>query len=75
MHADAYSSKLPAFMRQRLKHVGNTLAQERGGGTAGGRKHEFGRTAVGDGDMCRQGWRQYPLDALFQCVFALLAFE
>ena len=75
LHADPYSSKLPAFMRQCLEHVRDTLAHERGGSTACCRKHEFRRTTIGDGDMSRQCRRQYVLDALLQCEFALPAFK
>ena len=75
LHADPYSSKLPAFMRQRLEHVRDTLAHERGGGTACHRKHEFRRTTIGDGDMGRQCRGQYVLNVLLQCKFALPALE
>jgi hypothetical protein len=75
LHADPYSSKLPAFMRECLEHVRDTLAHERGGRTACCRKHEFRRATICDRHMGRQCRRQYPLDALLQCKFALPALE
>jgi hypothetical protein len=75
LHADPYSSKLPPFRRQCLEHVRDTLAHERGGSTACCRKHEFRRTTIDDGDMGRQRGRQYLLDALLQCKFALPPLE
>ena len=75
LHADPYSSKLPAFMRECLEHVRDTLAHERGGRTACCRKHEFRRTTICDGHMGRQCRRQYLLDALLQCKVALPALE
>ena len=50
-------------------------APGRGGRTACCRKHEFGRTTIGDGDPRRQCRRQDLLDALLQCKFALPALE
>ena len=75
LHADPYSSKFPPFVRQRPEQVRDALAHERGGGTACCRKHEFGRTTIGDGDLRRQCRRQHLLDALLQCKFALPALE
>ena len=75
LHADPYCSKFPAFMRKCLEHVRAALAHERGGRTACCRKHEFGRTAIGDGNLRRQCRRQHLLDALLQCEFALPALE
>ena len=75
LHPDSYSSKFPPLTSKRIEQLRPAVAEQRGGGAAGGKQDQLGRRSVGNARLSRERRWQGLLQVMQKRKFVLAAIE